>query len=88
MDRVTYNGTICIVVSSRHRPKGGPSLNEIELMNGCLVKAHANMYIPSTLTVSHYDMNGLNKGKLSINLGIATDVYIDRVNGASCCRQT
>ena len=82
-ERHIMKKTICTVVSSRH--SGGSYLNEVELMNGCIAKAHANLYIPSTLTGSTFDANGLNKGKLSTNLDIATDIYIDRVNGAPCC---
>ena len=73
---------ICTIVTSRH--SGGSYLNEVELMNGCIAKAHSNLYIPSTLTGNNYDSNGLNSGKLRENLDIATDVYIDRVNGSAC----
>lgn len=54
-------------------------------MNGCIAKAHANLYIPSTLTGSNFNCDGLDKQKLTENLDVATDVYIDRVNGAPCC---
>ena len=57
-------------------------------MNGCIAKAHANLYIPSTLSGSNIDANGVNAKKISENLDIATDVYIDRVNGAFCCGTT
>lgn len=77
---------ICTVVTSRH--SGGSYLNEVELMNGCIAKAHANLYIPSTLSGNNYDSNGLNNEKLRENLDIATDVYIDRVNGSACCGTT
>lgn len=77
---------ICTVISSRH--SGGSYLNEVELMNGCIAKAHANLYIPSTLSGNNFDINGVNATKLSENLDIATDVYIDRVNGAACCGTT
>lgn len=57
-------------------------------MNSCIAKAHANLYIPSTLSGSNIDANGVNAKKISENLDIATDVYIDRVNGAFCCGTT
>lgn len=34
-------------ITTRH--SGGSYLNPVELMNGCLVLAHSNMFIPSTL---------------------------------------
>ncbi|XP_068761299.1 uncharacterized protein [Montipora capricornis] len=74
---------VCTVVSSRH--SGGSYLNEVELMNGCIAKAHGNLFIPSTLAGSNFDSNGLNAKKLNENMDIATDVYIDRVDGAPCC---
>ena len=77
---------ICTVVTSRH--SGGSYLNEVELMNGCIAKAHANLYISSTLSGNNYDSNGLNSEKLRENLDIATGVYIDRVNGSACCGTT
>ena len=55
---------ICTIVTSRH--SGGSYLNEVELMNGCIAKAHSNLYIPSTLTGNNYDSNGLNSGKLRL----------------------
>ena len=75
---------VCSIISTRH--SGGSYLNEVELMNGCITQAHGNLFIPSTLAGSNFDANGLNKEKLSENLDIATDVYVDRVNGAPCCR--
>ena len=71
---------MCTVVSSRH--SGGSYLNEVELMNGCIAKAHGNLFIPSTLAGSNFDSNGLSAKKLNKNMDIATDVYvyIDRVD--------
>lgn len=82
-ERHVEKSKICTVVTSRH--SGGSYLNEVELMNGCIAKAHANLYIPSTLSGSNHDQKGLMKEKLDENLDIATDVYIDRVNGSPCC---
>ena len=57
-------------------------------MNGCIAKAHSNLYIPSTLNGSNLSDNGLDKDKLMENLDQATDVYINRVNDAPCCGTT
>jgi hypothetical protein len=73
----------CTIVTTRN--SGGSYLNPVELMNGCIAKAHANLYIPSTLTGSNFNSDGLDKEKLTENLDVATDVYIDRVNRAPCC---
>jgi hypothetical protein len=73
----------CTIVTTRN--SGGSYLNPVELMNGCIAKAHANLYIPSTLTGSNFNSDGLDKEKLTENLDVATDVHIDRVNGAPCC---
>jgi hypothetical protein len=54
-------------------------------MNGGLANAHSNLFIPSTLTGNNFEGSGLNKKKVEENMDIATDVYIDRVNGAPCC---
>ena len=54
-------------------------------MNGCIAQAHSNLFIPSTLSGSNYDASGLNKAKLTENVNVATDVYIDRINGSPCC---
>ena len=77
---------VCSIISTRH--SGGSYFSEVELMNGCIAQAHGNLFIPSMLAGSNFDANGLNKEKLSENLDIATDVYIDRVDGAPCCRTT
>ena len=49
---------ICTVVTTRH--SGSSYLNPVELMNGCIAKAHSNLYIPSTLVGSNFDANGLD----------------------------
>ena len=73
---------MCTLVTTRH--SGGSYLNKVELMNGCLAIAHSNLYIPSTLSGPNFTSSGLNSSKLSENLNLATDVYIDRVSGAPC----
>lgn len=73
---------VCTVVTTRQ--SGGSYMNKVELMNGCLAVAHSNLYIPSTLGGSNFTAQGLDSSKLAENLDLATDVYIDRVNGAPC----
>ena len=69
-------------ITTRH--SGGSYLNPVELMNGCLALAHSNMFIPSTLGGPVYAENGMNQDQLKINLNLAADVYISRVNNAPC----
>ena len=83
---MTNEGSVLWYVTSRH--SGGSFSNEVELMNGSIAKAHASLYIPSTLSGNNYDSNGLNSEKLRENVDIATDVSIDRVNGSACCETT
>ena len=77
---------VCSCVTSRY--SGGSFLNGVELMNGCLARAHSNLFIPSTLTGSNFSENGLDETKLFENLDLATDVYIDRFDGAPCGETT
>lgn len=74
---------VATLVTSRH--SGGSYLNRVELMNGGLSQAHSNLFIPSTLSGSNFGPAGLDQAKLKENLELATEVYIDRVQGASCC---
>ena len=55
-------------------------LNCVELQNGCLALAHANLFIPSTLNGSCMDTTTgeIDQEKLKANLQAATDVYIER----------
>lgn len=82
-ERHVKHAKVATLVTSRH--SGGSYLNRVELMNGGLSQAHANLFIPSTLSGSNYGRGGLDKVKLKQNLEIATEVYIDRVQGSSCC---
>lgn len=82
-ERHVKQAKVATLVTSRH--SGGSYLNRVELMNGGLSQAHANLFIPSTLSGSNYGPGGLDKPKLKQNLEIATEVYIDRVQGSSCC---
>lgn len=82
-ERHVKHAKVATLVTSRH--SGESYLNRVELMNSGLSQAHANLFIPSTLSGSNYGRGGLDKVKLKQNLEIATEVYIDRVQGSSCC---
>lgn len=81
-ERHVASGKTCTIVTTRH--SGGSYLNTVELQNGCLALAHSHLYIPSTLNGNNFNEKGLDTGKLRENMNAATDVYIDRVNGAPC----
>ena len=66
------------------RNSGSSYLNRVELQNGCLALAHANLFIPSTLGGSCMDAGKVDKEKYAKNMNLATDVYINRVNECSC----
>jgi len=67
------------------RNSGASYRNIVELQNGCLALAHANLFIPSTLNGTCIDSGGkINQTKLCENLSSAIDVYISRVNNAPC----
>lgn len=67
------------------RNSGASYRNRVELQNGCLALAHANLFIPSTLNGSCLIDDGkVNQEKLKENLSSAIDVYISRVDGAPC----
>ncbi len=71
------------MVTSRN--SGASYRNRVELQNGCLALAHANVFIPSTLNGNCVDGSGeTNMNILENNLNSAIDVYIDRVDGAPC----
>ena len=81
--RHLQKGTRALMVTSRS--SGGSYLNRVELQNGCLALAHANVFIPSTLHGSCRSESGqINQSLLHKNLEAAIDVYISRVDGAPC----
>lgn len=61
---------------------GGSVLKRVELVNGCIARAHSHVFIPSTLNGSNMTNNGLDEEKLKSNLDAAADVYIDRTQDA------
>lgn len=76
-ERHLSKATECLLVTTRH--SGGSYLNRVELLNGCLVKAHSNLLIPCTIGGPCNSTEQLDK-----NLNLAIDVYVKRVNGTPC----
>ena len=74
--------TVDTLVTARN--SGSSYLNRVELQNGSQALAHANLFIPSTLSGSCMESGGVNREKYQRNMELATDVYIDRVNGCPC----
>ncbi len=68
--------TVVTLVTARN--SGSSYLNRVELQNGSPALAHANLFIPSTLSGSCMESGG---EKYQRNMEIATDVFTDRVNG-------
>lgn len=66
------------------RNSGASYLNRVELQNGCLSVAHANLFIPSNLNGSCFDPSTgkIDNQRLKTNMEQATRIYIDRVNHA------
>ena len=72
-----------LLVTSRN--SGASYKNRVELQNGCLALAHANLFIPSTLNGSCLSTGGRVNEKLHHeNLNSAIDVYCSRVDKAPC----
>ena len=78
-ERHVVNRKTC---TTRH--SGGSYLNRVELQNGCRALAHSHLFIPSTLNGHNFNEKGLDCVKLRANLDAATEVYINRVDGAPC----
>ena len=75
--------TAATMVTTRN--SGASYRNCVELQNGCLALAHANLFIPSTLNGSCISDSGkVDQSKLKENLSSAIDVYVNRVDGAPC----
>ena len=68
------------------RSSGASYLNRVELQNGCLALAHANLFIPSNLNGSCFDPESgkLDQERLRANMDLATDIYISRCDNAPC----
>ena len=76
--------TIVTVISAQN--SGASYLNRVELQNGCHALAHANLFIPSTLEGSCLDVKtgNVDPEKFKLNMELATEVYIGRVNDCPC----
>ena len=74
--------TMVTLVTARN--SGASYLNRVELQNGCLALADANLFIPSTLNGSCFnpETGHVDPERLKSNIDLATNVCIDRVNGA------
>lgn len=68
------------------RSSGSSYLNRVELQNGCLTRAHSNLFIPSTLNGScmSSETGKVDKEVLHRNLSDAIDVDLQRCNGCQC----
>ena len=66
------------------RSSGSSYLNRVELQNGCLMRGHANLFIPSTLGGDPMETSTVTKEILQKNLELATEVYINYVNKCPC----
>ena len=66
-----------MVLYDHSRPSSGSSYkNRVELQNGCLALAHANLFIPSTLNGSCMVTEKVSNDLLCENLDAAIDIYI------------
>ena len=76
--------TVATLVTARN--SGASYLNRVELQNGCLSLAHANLFIPSNLHGSCFDPSTgkVDNERLKRNMDTATDIYISRTNAAPC----
>ena len=68
------------------RSSGSSYLNRVELQNGCLALAHANLFIPSNLNGSCFNpqTGKVDHGRLKSNMDQAAEIYISRSNEATC----
>ena len=76
--------TVFTLVTAR---SGGSSyLNRVELQNGCLTLAHANLFIPSTLggPCINNETGKIDSDKYELNMQLATQAYVSRVDGCPC----
>ena len=63
------------------RNSGASCYNLVELQNGVVGRAHANLFIPSTLCGSaETETGGVSQDRLHENMEAALQVYLDRVN--------
>ena len=65
------------------RCSGSSCFNLVELQNDVVGRAHANLFIPSTLCGQSESEKGVSQEKLQENMEAALQVYLDRVNDIS-----
>ena len=64
---------------------GSSYLNRVELQNGCLSRAHSNLFIPSTLNGSCITTSGtIDRDVNRRNLSDAIDIYIEQCDKCPC----
>lgn len=80
--RHLQKGNKTMLISTRN--SGSSYRNRVELQNGCLALAHANVFIPSTLHGSCIRNGEVNDEILFKNLDAAIDAYVSRVDQAPC----
>ena len=61
------------------RNSGASCFNLVELQNGVIGRAHANLFIPSTLTGSAETETGYSEQKHRENMEAAIEVYLSRI---------
>ena len=85
-ERHYSRGSVATVVSARS--SGSSYLNRVELQNGCMALARANLFIPSTLCGSNIDPNSgkLNQDVYTRNMTTAMDIYTSRVDQCPVAR--
>ena len=76
-ERHLKRSTVACLVTSQNSGSSYLIINRVELQNGCLALAHANIFIPSTLGGSCIDAptGKIDKEKYNKNIDLATDVY-------------
>ena len=62
------------------RNNGASCFNLVELQNGIISRAHANLFIPSTMCGSSGREDRVSQEKLKENIEAALGVYLDRVD--------
>ena len=85
-ERHLLQGNMVTLVTTRS--SGSSYLNRVELQNGCLTRAHSNLFIPSTLQGSPIstDTGSIDNAILCENLSTAIDIYIEHCDSAPCGR--
>lgn len=81
-----FKKTSYVTLVTAHN-SGSSYLNRVELQNGCLALAHANLFIPSTLNgscMASGESGKIDREAYNNNMELAAEVYINRVNQCPC----